>query len=189
MTDASTQLITCRHDAIGLHQQRDALLNVYREVYADKLNNPFFTVERFWDRLEAYAARDGFSLITGHMKDELVGYTLGYTLPPGARWWQGFRGDVDPKMLEEDGRRTFAVNELMVLSARRRRGYAHTLHDVLLADRPEERATLLVRPDNIPARTAYLKWGWYVLGDLQPFDDAPVYEALMCQLKGATAGS
>jgi ribosomal protein S18 acetylase RimI-like enzyme len=187
MTDAASQLTTRRHDATGLYQQRDALLAVYREVYADKLDNPFFTVDRFWDRLEAYAARDGFALITGQLKDELVGYTLGYTLPTGARWWQGFRGDVGPGMLEEDGKRTFAVNELMVLPAHRRRGYAHALHDALLADRPEERATLLVRPDNIPARTAYLKWGWYVLGDLQPFDDAPVYEALMCQLKSTAA--
>jgi GNAT superfamily N-acetyltransferase len=182
MTDASPQLITRRHGGSGLHQQRNALLTVYREVYADKLDNPFFTVERFWDRLEAYAARDGFSLITGQLNDDLVGYTLGYPLPPGARWWQGFRGDIDPKMLEEDGKRTFAVNELMVLPAHRRRGYAHALHDALLADRPEERATLLVRPDNIPARTAYLKWGWYVLGELQPFADAPVYEALMRKL-------
>jgi ribosomal protein S18 acetylase RimI-like enzyme len=187
MTAASSQLLVRRHDATGLHQQRDALLAVYREVYADKLDNPFFAVDRFWDRLEAYAARDGFSLITGRLKDELVGYTLGYTLPPGARWWQGFRGDIAPELLEEDGTRTFAVNELMVVPAHRRRGYARALHDTLLVARPEERATLLVRPDNIPARTAYLKWGWYVLGELQPFDDAPVYEALMRPLPATAA--
>ncbi|GAB3902348.1 GNAT family N-acetyltransferase [Kibdelosporangium lantanae] len=187
MTNTPPQLITRPHDAAGLHHHRDALLAVYRKVYADKLDNPFFTVDRFWERLERYGTNDGFSLITGHLEDELVGYTLGYTLARGARWWQGFRGDVNPGVLEEDGTRTFAINELMVLPAHRRQGYAHALHDALLADRPEQRATLLVRPDNIPARTAYLKWGWYILGKLQPFNDAPVYEALMLQLKDATA--
>ncbi|ONI88729.1 GNAT family N-acetyltransferase [Actinosynnema sp. ALI-1.44] len=166
-----------------MHVLREALLSVYREVYADKLEIPFFTVDRFWERLEAYASRDGFLLVTGQLKDELVGYTLGYTLPPGARWWHGFRGDVDPQLLEEDGKRTFAVNELMVVPAQRRLGYARALHDASLAGRPEQRATLLVRPDNIPARTAYLKWGWDKFGDLQPFDDAPMYEALMRTIK------
>ncbi|CAM3768737.1 GNAT family N-acetyltransferase [Kibdelosporangium persicum] len=180
----SAELTTRRHDSVHMRRQRDALLDVYREVYADRLANPFFTVERFWQRLEAYAARDGFSLVTGHVGDVLVGYTLGHTLPPDARWWNGFRGEIDHSLLDEDGRRTFAVNELMVLPEFRRRGYAHALHNALLHDRPEERATLLVRPDNIPARTAYLNWGWYKLGDLQPFDDAPVYEALIVKLNG-----
>ncbi|WP_410677126.1 GNAT family N-acetyltransferase [Amycolatopsis sp. cmx-4-68] len=70
----------------------------------------------------------------------------------------------------------------MVLSTWRRRGYAKQLHDALLADRSEERATLLVKPDNVPARTAYLSWGWQLFGQLQPFADAPIYDALMIYL-------
>ncbi|OKJ97402.1 GNAT family N-acetyltransferase [Amycolatopsis sp. CB00013] len=172
--------LSLRHyDADGMYQLREPLLTVYTEVYADLLGDPFFAPERFWERLEAYAKWPGFALVTGWIADGLIGYTLGYRLPNRSAWWRGFRGDVDPRMLEEDGKRTFAVTQLMVLPAWQRRGYAKQLHDALLHDRTEERATLLVKPDNIPARTAYLSWGWRRFGQLQPFDDAPVYESLM----------
>jgi ribosomal protein S18 acetylase RimI-like enzyme len=113
---------------------------------------------------------------------ELVGYALGYPLPADSGWWRGLRSDVDPAKLQEDGKRTFALTEIMVREGWRRRGYARALHDVLLAGRQEERATLLVLPDNMPARSAYLAWGWYKLGELQPFDDAPVYGATVREL-------
>jgi hypothetical protein len=48
------------------------------------------------------------------------------------------------------------------------------LHDALLQGRAEERGALLVLPDNVPARAAYHSWGWYQIGELQPFADAPV---------------
>ena len=71
------------------------------------------------------------------------------------------------------------------MSGLRRRGYARALHDAMLRDRSEERAALLVLPDNVPARTAYRAWGWYQLGELQPFDDAPIYEAMLLELSRA----
>jgi ribosomal protein S18 acetylase RimI-like enzyme len=182
VTTAAPQLTIERSDASGLHEQRDELLKVYAEVYADRLDDPFFSLPRYWERLEAYGQRDGFSLVTGRLGGELIGYALGYTLPAGSRWWQGLRDAIDPKVLEEDGRRTFALTEIMVRSQWRRKGYARALHDALLADRAEERATLLVLPDNVPALNAYLSWGWYKLGELQPFADAPVYEAMVVEL-------
>lgn len=172
-----------RLQAADLCKHRDELLAVYTEVYAEQLETPFFSIARYWDRLVAYASREGFSAVAGHIKDQLIGYALGYTLPPGSRWWSGLRDDVDPALLIEDGRRTFALNEIMVREAFRRRGYARQLHDALLADRSEERATLLVLPDNIPARSAYRSWGWYELGGLQPFNDAPVYDAMLLDLR------
>lgn len=42
----------------------------------------------------------------------------------------------------------------------------------------DQRATLLVRPDNEPARPAYLRWGWHTLGEIQPFPNSPRYDAL-----------
>jgi ribosomal protein S18 acetylase RimI-like enzyme len=170
--------------ADGLYRQREQVLAAYAESNADRLDDPFYSVERYWGRLEAYAARDGFSLATGRVGEELVGYALGFTLPAGARWWTGVRGEVDPDLLIEDGRRTFAFNELMVRPGWRRQGYARALHDTLLGARHERRATLLVRPDNVGARSAYLSWGWYKIADLQPFADAPVFEALVCELAG-----
>ena len=39
-------------------------------------------------------------------------------------------------------------------------GIAQTLHDLILAGRPEERATLTVLPAAIPAQNAFGQWGW-----------------------------
>jgi GNAT superfamily N-acetyltransferase len=180
----SVPLLTLHHhDAAGMRERRDLLIAVYTEVYADLLADPFFSPERYWQRLESYAKWPGFALVTGWLGGDLVGYTLGYTLPKDSAWWRGFVGEVSPDALEEDGERTFAVTQLMVLPAHQRRGYAGQLHDALLTGRTEERATLLVKPDNVPARTAYLSWGWQRFGRLQPFEDAPVYDSLMCELQ------
>jgi GNAT superfamily N-acetyltransferase len=176
------ELIINHIGAEDVQEVRDMLLTVYSEVYADRLNDPFFSVPRYWERLQGYATRKGFSLVTGRVRDDDVGYALGYALPPGSRWWEGIRQAVDPELLAEDGERTFALTEIMVREAWRRRGYARRLHDALLHTRTERRATLLVLPDNGPARSAYVSWGWYKLGELQPFDDAPIYDAMLLEL-------
>ncbi|MGH3973948.1 MAG: GNAT family N-acetyltransferase [Pseudonocardiaceae bacterium] len=158
---------------------------MFLSIYAantDRLNVPFYFISRYWERLAAYASRDGFGFVTGRLGVEMVGYALGYPLPAGSGWWRGMRGDVDESLLTETGRRTFAFNELMVRPRWRRRGYASALHDALLRNRPEARATLLVRPDNTTARRAYQSWGWRKIGELQPFDDAPIFDALMLDL-------
>lgn len=171
-----------RHEASGMQRLKAELLVAYTEVYAERLGNPFFAPERFWQRLEGYAARDGFRLVTGRVAGELVGFTLGETLPEGSAWWEGLKGEVGVDDLRETGSRTFAINELMVLPAWRRRGYARILSAALLEGRPEERATLLVRAENTPAYNAYLSWGFRVIGQLQPFDDSPVYKAMVRDL-------
>ncbi|MEU7823432.1 GNAT family N-acetyltransferase, partial [Catellatospora sp. NPDC049133] len=173
-----TGLVLEKHDASVISEFRDELLAVYREAYADKIQNPFFAENRFWERIEAYAARDGFELVTGRLGGQLVGYALGYTLPEGSAWWRGFLNEVDPELLVEDGARTFALNYIMVRPSQRRRGAAEALHAVLMSSRPEARATLLVLAHNTAALTAYQKWGWHKLGELKPFEDSPVYEAM-----------
>jgi GNAT superfamily N-acetyltransferase len=169
-------------DVSGLARYRDELLAVYADAYADKLDSPFFSPERYWERVEAYASRDGFVLVLGRVDGDLVGYAMGFTLPANSAWWKGLLTPIDPALTVEDGHRTFALTYMMVRAAHRRHGYARVLHDALLQDRPEQRAGLLVLPDNIPARTAYRAWGWYQLGELQPFPDAPVYEAMVLKL-------
>jgi ribosomal protein S18 acetylase RimI-like enzyme len=174
-----------RHDAAGLRDLRDELLDAYAEIYADEIaHDEFFSVDRFWERLGLYSARDGFALVTGRLDGELVGYALGNRLrTPGTGWWRGFKGEINPPdLLIEDGHRTFAVNEIMVRDAYRRRGYARQLHDALLEDRPEARDTLTVEPDN-PARLAYLAWGWRKVGTVKPFEDSPEYEVMLYDLR------
>lgn len=183
MSATPEELTIQYHDSQGLRAQKDELLAVYREAYAERLHDPFFYPARFWERLELGSARDGFRLVTGRVKDEMVGFTLGSLLPANSGWWQGFKGDVDPELLLETGTRTFAVNELMVRPAWRRQGYATALSSALLEDLPVERVTLLVRAENTAAYTAYLSWGFYVIGQVQPFDDSPLYEAMVREMK------
>jgi GNAT superfamily N-acetyltransferase len=171
-------------DAAGMEACRGELLDVYRDAYADKLGNPFFSEERYWERLEAYAQRTGFGLAMGYREGHgLVGYALGYTLPAGSQWWSGLLTRVDSSLVEEDGQRTFALNYIMVRRALRRQGIARQLHDALMKIRPEERATLLVMPGNVAASSAYAAWGWHKIGELQPFADAPIYDAMILDLR------
>ncbi|MEV6767339.1 GNAT family N-acetyltransferase [Nocardia sp. NPDC051030] len=64
------------------------------------------------------------------------------------------------------------------------RGVARALHDEILNSRPEQRATLLVEPDNTRAYRAYKNWGWSKVGTLQPsWPDAPVLHVLIRELR------
>ncbi|NUT36209.1 MAG: GNAT family N-acetyltransferase [Hamadaea sp.] len=169
--------------ASDLPSHRDEMLDVYRDAYADKIANAFFAEQRYWDRVEAYAEREGFGLVMGYVRGEgLVGYALGYPLPASSRWWAGLVTPVEPSLTEETGRRTFALNYVMTRRAYRRRGIARALHDALMHSRTEERATLLVLPDNVAAVSAYRAWGWEKIGELRPFDDAPKYDAMILKL-------
>ncbi len=69
--------------------------------------------------------------------------------------------------------------ELAVRAPWRRQGYAAQLHAHLIAGLSEERLTLLVRPDAEPARRAYTAWGYERVGQIQPFEDGPVYDAML----------
>lgn len=175
----NAELTVVRHNGEGLRKQKDDILAVYREAYAERLDNPFFYPERFWKRIERGSYRDGFRLATGRVQGELVGFTLGSVLPADTAWWRGFKGTPDPELVRETGRRTFGINELQVRPAWRRRGYAKSMSKALLEDLHVERVTLLVRADNTPAYTAYLSWGFQVVGQMQPFEDSPLYEAMV----------
>jgi len=77
---------------------------------------------------------------------------------------QGVLDDVPPELLAETGERTFAVIELAVRAGHRRQGIGRSVLDALLADRSEERAALLVRPEADAAQAAYARWGWHRIG-------------------------
>jgi GNAT superfamily N-acetyltransferase len=97
--------------------------------------------------------------------------------------WSHLEGDFDPDLTRETGSRTLWLRELLVRKAHQRRGYAHQLHDALLAHRAEERAALFVRIDN-PARLFYRRWGWSLVGHLPPQQDSPRFEAMLLDLTG-----
>ncbi|MET8257128.1 GNAT family N-acetyltransferase [Micromonospora sp. NPDC005205] len=149
----------------------DQLVDLYLEVYAG--GGEFYSGDRYRRQLDLHMQRAGWTLVTATDGRALIGYIYGFPLPPETRWWDGIHEPVPPRFTEEDGKRTFALSELLVHPAWRRQGIAAVLHDELLANRTEARATLLVRPGNAAAQSAYRSWGWTI------WEAAPVFDVLL----------
>ncbi|SCG36097.1 GNAT family N-acetyltransferase [Micromonospora zamorensis] len=156
----------------------DQLVDLYLEVYAG--GGEFYSEDRYRRQLSLHMQRTGWELVTATVDRVLVGYIYGFPLPPQTRWWDGIHEPVSPGFTEEDGTRTFAVSELLVHAAWRRQGVARALHDEQVASRAEPRTTLLVRPDNVGAQTAYRSWGWSKVTKLHPnWEGAPIFDVLV----------
>lgn len=185
MNDINAAHLRIAHwSADDVGQLRPELIDVHVDARAELLDQPFYSAQRFDERLDRYVAAAGFTLVTARLHDRLVGYTFGSPLPADTEWWSD-TSPVDPdtagELFQESSGRTFAFREILVRKGDQRQGHAHRLHDALLENRPEERATLVVRPDN-PARDLYLRWGWSIVGHTQPFEDGPRFEAMMISL-------
>ena len=180
MTDEQRLSIT-HYPAEAVQAMREDLIAVHLDARAELLNQPFYSADRFGERLEAYVTGPGFELVAGRLPGVMVGYAFGSTLPVDTRWWSGLEAVDAPDLTRETPGRTFAFREILVRKACQKRGYARQLHDALLANRREERATLLVRSDN-PARELYLRWGWSRVGYVQPYPDSPRFEAMVLPL-------
>jgi GNAT superfamily N-acetyltransferase len=180
-----TDLEFRRYDAGGARSIRDTVELIHHEAYAAAIErgDPFESGDTPMRRFDAYTARDSFDLVVAFLDGEPVGQTWGWPLGPGTGWWQGLIGNVEPGFTDEDGIRTFAFSELMVRQAWAGRGIGHALHDHLLAPRTEQRATLLVRPENTAAYRAYLHWGWRKAAQLRPgVPHAPLMDVLLLDL-------
>jgi GNAT superfamily N-acetyltransferase len=172
------------HPAVGAAALADELINVHLDARAELLDQPFYSAARFADRLGEHLADPNFELVTGQVTSLLVGYAYGGSLPADTWWWSHLEGVPDRELTRETGNRTFWLRELLVRKSCQHRGYAHQLHDALLAGRHEERAVLFVRADN-PARLFYRRWGWSLVGQLPPQQDSPRFEALLLGLPRA----
>ncbi|WP_028936517.1 GNAT family N-acetyltransferase [Pseudonocardia spinosispora] len=166
----------------GVEVGEELITRLYVITHGDVIGNPFYSADRFVERVHGYARSPGFELVIGAVEGDPVGLALGYSLPTNAKWWNGLTTPVDPDFIAEDGTRTFGLCEIMTHPGWQGRGIAHQVHDELLYKRPERRATLLVREENETARAAYFKWGWRQIGKLRPFPDAPHYDALVLDL-------
>jgi GNAT superfamily N-acetyltransferase len=161
MTD---EVVLAHFTAQTATDQREELIALYEEVWLSgwKDDEPFFSRERFVDRLRGHLAATGFELVTARLDGRLIGYMYGF---------------------HRVGSDSFAVCELMVAAAYRRKGVARRLHDELLGSRGERTAELLAEKGNLPAQTAYQRWGWRKTADHQPFPDAPNYDLLVLALR------
>jgi GNAT superfamily N-acetyltransferase len=137
----------------------------------------------FLDRFRVQTRQPGFILAEGRHGGYLVGYAFGMPLRPSTSWWRGLTTSLPEEVTTEHPGRTFALVELLVRASWRRQGIAEALHDLILADRTEERATLIVPPWAVPAHYAFRKWGWRKvarMGDARP--GWPASEVLMTTL-------
>jgi hypothetical protein len=169
-----------------LDEIRPTLTDVYAEVYAERLDDPFFSVPRFEERLKSHTSRPGWEVVIGYDQSEPVGYAYASPLPERPRWWARMLTPLPTDMTDETGgARTLALFELMVRTPWRKTGTAHRIHEELLNGRPEERVTLLVEPAHPKVKDLYEQWGYEHIGDQQPFPDAPVYATMLRVFKTA----
>ncbi|MFC8850411.1 MULTISPECIES: GNAT family N-acetyltransferase [unclassified Micromonospora] len=175
-------LVLRHHTAERATRLVDQLVALYLKVYVG--GDEFHSEDRYRRQLAAHMQRVGWDLVTATVDGELVGYSYGFPLPAGTGWWTGMQETVPSGFTDEDGKRTFAISELMVAPTWQRRGIARALHDELLAERGEERATLLANPDNAPAQAAYRSWGWQKVTQLRPnWEHAPTFDVMIRPLQ------
>ena len=177
-----------RYRAEAARAIRAQVEEVYRSSYARAIasGDPFDSVDAFMLRFDTYTSSPTFDLVVAYDGPQAVGQTWGWPLGPAATttgWWSGLLAEPDAGFSAEDGKRTFALSEIMVKVEYAGQGIAHVLHDELLSHREERRATLLVEPDNTTARRAYLHWGWTQVGQLRPrWEHAPLFDVLILPL-------
>ena len=176
-------LVIEKHDGNQAAVLADELGALYAAAYAGtpQADNPFYSADRFAERLHGYIKAPGFRLVTARAGGDLIGYAFGYVLPVSARWWAGLLDTPPAGFTTETGSRTFALNELHVRADHRGSGVASKLHSKLLETGSHERATVLVRPEN-PALHQYEHWGYHPVGRLKPYPDSPEYLAMVLSL-------
>lgn len=134
-------------------------------------------------RARVWWRQPGFALAEALHGGYLVGYASGAPLRPATSWWRSLTTPLPPDVTDERPGRTFAVTELLVRASWRRQGIGRELHELLLAGRPEERATLMVPPGAGAAQAALHSWGWRKIARAR--DDgpaAPVLDVLVIDL-------
>jgi GNAT superfamily N-acetyltransferase len=152
----------------------DELQAVHREVYGEAGH------EAFAGRLRVWCRQPGFVLIEARHGDYLVGFAAGMPLRPATSWWKDLTTPLPAEVTTEHPGRTFALMDLLVRASWRRQGIAGSLHDLLLAGRPEERATVAVPPGATVAQKAFRTWGWSRAGRTRgPHDGSSVLDVLI----------
>ena len=133
---------------------------LHAEVYADPPYRRADDAGEYAGRFRVQRRQPGFVLAEARHGGYLVGYAAGMPLRPSTSWWRELTSPLPADLTAEHPGRTFAIVDLLVRASWRRQGIARTLHDLILAGLPEERATLTVLPAATPAQNAFATWGW-----------------------------
>ena len=137
----------------------------------------------FADRFRVQRRQPGFVLAEARRGGFLIGYAAGMPLRPATSFWRDLTAPLPDDVTVEYPGRTFALIELLVRSSWRRQGIGRTLHDLIIRNRREERATLTVLPAATPAQSAFQNWGWRkVARTRDPGPGSPVLDVLVMEL-------
>jgi GNAT superfamily N-acetyltransferase len=159
------------------------LQELHAEVYAAPPYSRDDDAAAFADRFRVQRRQPGFVLAEARHGGYLVGFASGMPLRPSTSWWRQLTAPLPDEVTAEHPGRTFALADLLVRASWRRQGIAGALHDLILAGRPEERATLTVLPAAAPAQSAFRAWGWRKVArtrDSRP--GGPVSDVLLAAL-------
>ncbi len=156
---------------------------LHAEVYAD---TPYWRDDDaalFAGRFRVQRRQPGFVLAEARHGGYLVGFAAGMPLRPSTSWWRDLTTPLPDEVTAEHPGRTFALTDLLVRASWRRQGIAQTLHDLILRNRLEERATLTVLPTASAAQNAFRNWGWRkVARTRDPHPGSPVSDVLVIPL-------
>ncbi|MEV4438078.1 GNAT family N-acetyltransferase [Streptomyces sp. NPDC049577] len=166
-----------RYEHADAKALRELLLDVHDECYAHS-DDPFDSRDTFAGYLDRWSGRTGWVCVIGYDDQEPAGYAYGAPLPADTRWWAPV-DSLNQAFTREDGRRTFAVSEIMVRPRWRGTGTARRIHDELLANRPEQRATLLVETSQPRVQALYETWGYKPVGQTPQDQDTPALTAMV----------
>jgi ribosomal protein S18 acetylase RimI-like enzyme len=164
-------------------RQAEAHTGELRALRAEGCDDGSFT-----ERFRVARRQPGFVLAEARHGGYLVGYAFGMPLRPSTSWWRNLTTPLPDEVTVEHPGRTFALIELVVRASWRRQRIAETLHDLILENRPEERATLTVSPTATPAQQAFRKWGYRKVGRTRDNGPgSPVSDVLLTTLPADTA--
>ncbi|WP_159029730.1 GNAT family N-acetyltransferase [Streptomyces marincola] len=156
-------MTTTHYTREQLPQVRGTIVEVYSEVYADDIaRDPFFSLERFEERLAAHTAAPGWACVVAATETDVAGFTYGFANGDGT---------------------TFKLCENMLRAPWRGRGISRVMHDALTRRREERVAQLLVRRERPRLRALYESWGYARTGEQVPFPDAPLYDVMTLPLR------
>lgn len=169
-----------RYTATEFSAIRQIFIDLYTEVFAHEINEPFWSVEKFAERIDRHASMRGFDAVVASLRNRPIGYAYGITLPATTRWWATIRPPLtDPEFTREDGNRTFALFEVIVQPEWQNQGIGRRIHEELLSTRFEHRVTIATHHGNTHARKTYLRWGYEHVGTRQPKPPAPLLDVFI----------
>ncbi len=158
------------------------LQTLHAEVYAEPPYGCDDDAGAFAGRFKVQCRQPGFVLAEARHGGYLVGYASGMPLRLSTSWWRDLTTPLPEEVTTEHPGRTFALADLLVRASWRRQGIAQALHDLILAGRPEERATLTVLPAATPAQRAFRSWGWRKVARTRTGPGSPVSDVLLAVL-------